>query len=103
MLVQQATDRLRGAVAPGKAGATGDQHHLHAFIGDPAGHLGADLVQVVLEQRPGHQTMTHVHRAAGQQLAGGIGLERTGIADRQYGNIQRNEHGIGFGTHILAL
>ncbi|GEM_PF-6514426 len=52
--LEQALHGLRCAVTPGKPGAAGDQNHLHIIVGDLGGDLGADLVQVVLEQCPRH-------------------------------------------------
>ncbi|MNP36160.1 hypothetical protein D3C76_1295260 [compost metagenome] len=98
-LVQQALDRFGCAVAPGKAGTAGDQHHLHLFIGNPAGHLSADLVQVVLEQRSRHQPVTDLDRAVGQQRAGSIVVVGTGVADSQHGDVQRYEDRIKLDAH----
>ncbi|SST12393.1 Uncharacterised protein [Acinetobacter baumannii] len=44
LLVQQAGHRFRGAVAAGETGAAGDQHDLHAILGDPGRDLCADPV-----------------------------------------------------------
>ncbi|ODB39852.1 hypothetical protein A9L43_15505 [Pseudomonas mosselii] len=101
-LVQQAVHRLRRAVAPGEAGATSDQHHLHLVVGDPGGDLGADLVQVVLEQLPRHQAVAHADGAAGQQLAGGVGVVGAGVADGQHRDVQRYEHRVRFHAHGLC-
>ncbi|MNH17951.1 hypothetical protein D3C79_776400 [compost metagenome] len=99
LLVQQAGHGLGRAVAAGKAGAAGDQHYLHAVIGDPGGDLGADLVQVVFQQHALGQAVAGCVQAVDEQLAGGIGVEGTGVADREHGDVQRHEGGICLGFH----
>ncbi|MNJ54303.1 hypothetical protein D3C77_497370 [compost metagenome] len=102
MLVEQTGHRLGGAVAGGKTGATGHQHHLHLVVGDPGRHLRTDFVDIVLEQLTGHQAMAHFHRASRQQFARGVGGKSAGITDGQYGDVDRYENRIHFHTHVIA-
>ena len=99
LLVEQAAHCFRRAVAAGKAGAAGDQHHLHHVFGDPVGHLGADLVEVVLEQHALGQVVAGGGEAVDEDLAGGVSLQGAGVADGQYSNIEGYEGRIGLGFH----
>ncbi|MCY1452145.1 hypothetical protein D9M71_690480 [compost metagenome] len=76
---------------------------MHLLVGNPGRHLGADLVDVVLDQGTRHQAMAHLHCAGGQQFTGGIGLEGACITDRQYGNVERHKDRVQFHTHIGRL
>lgn len=69
LLVQQAGHRFRGAVAAGETGAAGDQHDLHAILGDPGRDLCADPVQVILQQHASGQVVPGLGQAVDEQLA----------------------------------
>ena len=99
VLVQQAGDRLGRAVAAGETGAAGDQDHLHVILGDPLRHLGADAVQIVLQQHPGSQPVPGLGEPIDEQLAGRIGFQGAGIADGENGDIQRHESRLGLVAH----
>ncbi|MND98672.1 hypothetical protein D3C80_910340 [compost metagenome] len=99
LFIQQAGDRLWSTVTTGEAGATGDQHHLHLLIGNPGGDLGANLVQVVLEQYPCSEAVPGLGQTIDKHLARGVGFQGTGIADRQHRDVQRHERYICLGFH----
>lgn len=99
LLVQQAGDGFRSAVATGEAGAAGDQDHLTLIVGDPLRHLGANLVQIVLEQYTRIEPVAGCAEAIDEQLARGVGFHGSGIADRQDGNIEGHEGYICLGFH----
>ncbi|MNJ72695.1 hypothetical protein D3C77_693910 [compost metagenome] len=82
MLVQQAGNGFRRAVAAGEAGAAGDQHHLHLLIGDPGRDLRTNLVQVVFKQYTRRQAMAGFGQAINKHLARGVGFQGTGVTDR---------------------
>ncbi|MCY1181558.1 hypothetical protein D9M73_220680 [compost metagenome] len=72
---------------------------MYLIVGDPVGDLSTNLVEIVLEQHPRSQLVTGGSQAIDEQLTGGIGFQRTGIADSQNGNIERHKRYFNLGFH----
>ena len=100
LAVEQREQRFRRLIACGKAGAAGDQHHLHLIAGDPLRDLRANGVAVLLHDRFIDDVMPRVMGRLAQPVAGGIILFATAVGNGKDSNACRDKF-CAYLTHLL--
>jgi len=70
--VEQGLDRLRRDVTAGHTGPTRDEHAIDARLGDPAGHLGAHLIDIVGEDTLVGPLVAGLGQGIDEVMAGGV-------------------------------
>src|SRR6266481_4762217 len=91
LLLEQLPHRFGCHVAPGEAGATGADDHVHAAIVDPAAYLLLNVKLAVAHQRARRQAMARGDDALGEQVAGGVRGRVARIGNSEYRDAQRSE------------
>jgi len=105
-LLEQRLDRLGRDVPAGEASAPRGDDDVDLRIADPAGDDGADLVDIVGDDRPLGKGVAGGFDPVGERLAGLVVLKRARVRYGKHGETDRNERkawvGLGHGPDPRA-
>lgn len=79
VFVEKWADRFRAPIPSRESCATGGDHHIHGWIGDPLAHRCSDLITVVGTKVPATQLMACIDQPFLQSISAWIRCERAAV------------------------